>query len=314
LSVALPPGWASRTSAIGQRLLWKSILKRCHELGEAIDAVVVTSPHYHVLLDQVTDRTCTFYYASDDYHSYEGWNQVVALEKQLVRRVDHAFFVSTDLLERAQHDYGVEADKLSVSMNGTEERFFPAAGDACRVPPPSGTFQRPIAGVVGGINERLDYSMLKACADVPELGTLLLVGPLPDSLSKELKELLRHPKCVAVGGQPHETIHRWFQCLDVGLIPYVEADFNRLCSPMRLFDHLASGVPIVATDACAQVASFSDVVDVCPDGASFAQAVRSSIARGADPERISRQLAIARNQTWDYRASSLLSIMKQYEA
>ncbi len=294
LNVALPPGWASRTARIGQRMLWGKIEKA----AGTVSALVVTSPHYLPMLDLVPPEVKLFYYASDDYRSYEGWADAAANEGELIRRVEHTFFVSEGLMRRAETEYGVAS--VSVSMNASEPRFY-HSGPA--VDPPVGEMDRPIAGIIGGINERLDFSLLSACADIPELGTLLLVGPIPEQPNTELKKLLEHPKVKAVGRQPHETIHRWFQCLDVGLIPYAATEFNRLCSPMRLFDHLASGSPVVSTSACEQPAVFPQQVTAA-DGEHFAEAVRSILK--SKPERIAPKGII-----WNDRADEMLKLMKE---
>jgi len=310
LPVALPPSWASSMAWLGQRLLWKGIVRKCKAMGKTADSLVLTSPHYLPMLDMVPTGLKTFYYASDDYRSYEGWGKVADLEKEMVRRVDHAFFVSEGLMERARREYGVDQARLSVSMNATEPRFFPMGGTV-PVPPPGDGLKRPIAGVVGGINDRLDFSILLRCADLPELGTLLLVGPLPSDPPEELKRLLGHPKCVAVGRQPHETIHQWFQCLDVGLIPYVKTEFNRFCSPMRLFDHMASGVPLVVTDACDQVRRFSPQhLTVCTDAESFGSAVAHGCSVGGNSSATPR----IRGISWDERAAEIQQCIEYVSA
>ena len=300
LPVVLPLSWASRMAWLGQRMLWNRIKRRCKALGQTVDALFVTSPHYLPMLSMIPPDLKIFYYASDDYRSYEGWGAVAVLEKQMVQRVDHAFFVSEGLMDRARKEYGVDPAKLSVSMNATEARFF-SPGDTYLISPPIGGLKRPIAGVVGGIGNRLDFELLRKCADLPELGTLLLVGPIPDEPSAELKQLLDHPKCVAVGRQPHDTIHQWFQCLDVGLIPYVKSEFNRMCSPMRLFDHLASGAPLVATDACDQARVFDGRVSVCTDPDMFTAAVQSRLGEPREP---------VKGIAWSDRATEILKVVE----
>ncbi|QBG45963.1 glycosyltransferase [Verrucomicrobia bacterium S94] len=298
LSVTLPPGWASRTSWLGQRMLWRRIRKCCPD----VETLVVTSPHYLPMLDYISPKIRTIYYASDDYRNYEGWDAVVRLEEQLVKRVDHSFFVSEGLKNRAQREYGVDSGKLSVSMNATESRFF-SEDPMEPVSAPLEGLKRPIAGIVGGINERLDFELLTACAQLPELGTLLLVGPLTGSSSSGLNKLLEQPKCSAVGRQPHNTIHRWFQCLDVGLIPYVESEFNQFCSPMRLFDHLASGAPVIATAACDQVHAFERHVVAAGNREQFIEALRKALSSGTRPGRIE-------GITWADRATSMAGVIK----
>lgn len=299
VEVLLPPGWASKTAVLGQRLLWRRMRAEAKRYGKLIDCVVVTSPHYLTLLRLLPPNIKTIYYASDDYRSYSGWKNMAQLEAEMVRRVNHSFFISEGLARRAVGEYGVAAEKVSVSMNATEPRFFPTPEALLPVVPPCGSLPRPIAGVVGGINDRLDFDLLLACADLSDLGTLLLVGPLPKARSVSLQRLLMHPKCRSVGAQPHDTLHRWFQCLDVGLIPYAKNKLNLFCSPMRLFDHLASGAWIVATDACAQVKVFDRRVLVCDSTRLFLDKVCHCI-------EISRPAEHVCDITWGDRATQML--------
>lgn len=298
----LPPGWASLTGWMGQPMLWRRIAGECRRRGAAIDGLVVTSPHYLALLGSLPRGLPLFYYASDDYRVYKGWHRMEQLENQLVRRVDHAFFVSRGLAERAVREYGADPARVSVSMNATEPRFFaPPGSPPCE--PPSGPLPRPIAAVVGVVSDRLDFDLLLQCADLPALGTLLLAGPLPCQPSAALQRLLAHPKCAAVGAQPHGEIHRWFHCLDVGLLPFARGAFNRMCSPMRLFDHLASGAPVVATAVCEQVAEFGPPVAACGSAASFLAALEERLAHPPPRQPLA---GIA----WQDRAQQLLKTME----
>ncbi|MDH3981793.1 MAG: glycosyltransferase [Kiritimatiellaceae bacterium] len=301
LPIALPPGWGSKTAGLGQRMMWKKITGRCR----SVEALVVTSPHYLPLLNLVPEDTKTIYYASDDYRSYEGWGNMAELEKRIVERADHSFFISDALAERVRAEYAIDSARISVSMNATEKRFFPEVEESLPLDPPSGTFVRPIVGVVGGINDRLDFELLQACTECPELGTLLLVGSLPNEPSVALQKLLGHPKTVSVGAQPHEEIHQWFQGLDVGLIPYRKTEFNHFCSPMRLFDHLATGLPLVVTDACDQVREFADYAVCCSDHETFIDALKKQLSENTSVVRPEEK-----KLTWEARASALLSVIR----
>jgi len=302
VDVVLPPGWASKTAELGQRLLWHRMRSEAKRCGNSIDCVALTSPHYLTLLKLLPPDIKTVYYASDDYRSYIGWNKMAELEAEMVRRVNHSFFISEGLAQRTLDEYGVPADKVSVSMNATEPRFFPLTGEQLPLAPPCGPLPRPIAGVVGGINDRLDFDLLLACVELPDLGTLLLVGPLPEVRQGSLQRLLAHPKCRIVGAQQHENLHCWFKSLDVGLIPYIHSEMNYFCSPMRLFDHLATGLPIVATDACNQVNQFADYLAICDSTESFIVALQRQLHIPVQPRTICELL-------WKNRAERMLDII-----
>jgi glycosyltransferase involved in cell wall biosynthesis len=308
LTKVMLPGWASATAKIEQPRLWKATLRAIAGRHAAPSLLVVTIPHYLPLLEALAPDIRTAYYASDDYRRYEGWDpaEMERLERAVIERVDLAIFVSKALASRARTEHPGSSHKIHVSMNATEQRFFGA-------PPLAGTgsgtslsnLPRPIAGVIGAINERLDFELLRQCASADCVGTLLFVGPVKSPTNQHLLALHRHPKCVFVGEQPHASIPAWMHFIDVALIPYKEDPFNYFCSPMRLFDHLASGKPIVATDACDQMRDFSDVAAVgSPD--DFVTRLEESIQSGLyDSTAAARRVAVACENTWSNRATAL---------
>ena len=294
--IPLPPGWASVLSPITMRILRHKIGSLCANAD--LNGLVITSPHYLPLLDHFPGVK-KIYYCSDDYRNYVGWGKVAAREKEVVRRVDLSVFVSSALARRAVEKYHIPPASVMVLPNATEPRFFKSssAGSSCSIE----SLRRPVAGVIGALNSRIDVDLLRRCLEVPELGELLLVGRAAPECS-ELEAIIRHPKCHYIPHVPHEHIDSYFKALDVALIAYASTPFNFFCSPMRLFDHLASGVPIVSTNACDQVSEFSNVIDIAKKREEFIDLLRFALKHGHDADRESEQLCVARKQTWDKRA------------
>jgi glycosyltransferase involved in cell wall biosynthesis len=310
VSVVLPLGWASRRAEKGMRRLWSAAVKASEGYGTRPSALVVTSPHYVSLVRELNSTLPTFYYCSDDYVNYSGWKPRAMRQQELeiLRHVRHAFFVSAALRDRAINELGAEPSRSSVSMNATSLEF--AAGidggkiaDLLRQYP---RLRRPVAGVIGSVGERLDLAILLQVASMEEIGALVLVGPVhPGSRTKQMEQLLNHPKVVSVGSQPQESMPAWHQLLDVGLIPYCDSSFNYYCSPLRLFDHLAAGRPVVATSACPQVLEFAEHVTVAEKDSDFFAGVRSALAQRSDPSRMEAQRGLGRRETWIERAVAL---------
>lgn len=312
--VLMPPGWASRFPSWSARRLWSVASKKVGELGSKISGLVVTSPHYLPLVQLTKQHVPTFYYCSDDYAQYAGWggDAMLLLEAEVVRQVMHSFFVSSVLAGRAVKDYGVPTVKVSVSPNATSDDFLkPVAEEDLRAflarhP----QLRHPLVGVVGGINERLDFELLLKCSALREIGSLVMVGPIANSLDNQaFVQLHRHPRCVFVGAQPHAELRAWMQALDVALIPYCESRFNQSCSPMRLFDHLAAGRPIVATAACAQVGEFANVVRVGRSSDEVLSYLVEECRRTSDMVDIGRRRILAKKNTWATRAENLKRVL-----
>jgi len=309
LSVVLPPRWASVNAPKAMRKLWTAAMSFVRTVGEEPTGLVVTSPHYACLVELVSDSLPTFYYCADDYLNYAGWDAVTIRKQEaaIFRSVRHSFFVSSALRARAENEYGVDPAKTSVSMNATEERFLaklPANEiEALRKTYPK--LKRPIVGVVGGINERLDFTLLLKLVDLPHLGTLLFVGPVSvRSSDGDLKALRIHPKTMWVGPKPHDELASWHQMLDVALIPYRKSEFNRFCSPLRLFDHLASGRPTIATDNCPQVLEFSKQIRIAKSHGDFVTELADIVRKGSMPD-VDTMRSVASKHTWEARASAM---------
>ena len=316
LRITLPFSWATHGARNAMRSIWEEAKNACDQLGREPSAVVITSPHYVELVRQIPESTPSFYYCSDDFLNYEGWarGQMAEQELELLSRVRHSFFVSEALRTRAIEEYGISAERTSVSENATSKEFIERVGreasaELLRKHP---GLKPPIAGVIGTISDRLDLDLLYQVASLDEVGAVALIGPVNASKEKQqLDRLLRHPKVVPIGNQPRDLLPTWHQVIDVGLIPYRNSPFNYYCSPMRLFDHLASGRPIVATSACPQVLEYSEHVAVTTDSLEFLSAIRKSLRGLDDSRRIEAQLAAASLATWSERAAFLNEMLNK---
>jgi glycosyltransferase involved in cell wall biosynthesis len=303
LRVVMPFRWASRRAESALPQLWKAAQRRAADLGQKVRGLVVTSPHYLSLCRQLNGSLPIFYYCSDDYRSYASWGakEIAEAERNLVRLARHSFFVSEELRLRAVSEYGAVEASTSVSMNATEELFLQRVPEqqleALMKSHPH--LRRPLVGVVGGINERLDFELLAQVSQLPEVGSLMFVGPVASESLESVGSLVASSdKVVMLGSKPHGELAAWQQLLDVALIPYRATDFNRYCSPMRLFDHMAAGRPIVATSACSQVSAFQTSVKVA-DGECFLRHVEESLVSSKDA------LQPVTSETWSARASRL---------
>lgn len=282
-----------------------------------LTALVVTSPHYLHLVQRAQNHLPIFYYCSDDYTQYQGWggDAIRKKETELIRSVEHSFFVSQPLAKRAIYEYGAPADRVTVSPNATDASFIVEIPESqiCELLRAYPMLKRPLVGVVGGINDRLDFDMIAACAALPEVGSLVMVGPVDSGCTDEALARLREcPKCLFVGQQAHETLPIWMQALDIALIPYRDTSLNRACSPMRLFDHLGAGHPIVATAVCEQVAEFRDFVHIADDTPGVASLVASACKQSSLRRRMPDQITVALAHTWSDRAAVIGEVIAKY--
>jgi glycosyltransferase involved in cell wall biosynthesis len=311
VSVGLLPGWASKTAMVGQRhLSWLvgNLLERCR--GEAV--VILTSPKYTPLARRLRDRVRLVYYCADDYRSYAGWGgtSMAAAEAEMVEACALSVFASEALRERAIAENGVHPNDTLVSPNATEPRFLPIG--PVTVPAGIAGLARPVVGVLGAVSERLDLPILKAVADRDEIGTLLIAGCVAESARAAAPWLNQHARIRVTGRLPHEEMHLYARSMDAGLIPYARTALNHFCSPLRLYDHLASGVPVFATDCCDQINRLDEPRVTVSGRERLADAIGSHFAASLPGSPVAPTPHPGPGLLWSDRANRLWQSMNRH--
>jgi hypothetical protein len=300
--IPLPPGWAGRTSMIGMPILRRRAEAIAARRGGRIDTAIFTSFHYLSLAQRLRDQARIVYYCSDDYRGYTGWGGAASIDREaaLCRIASLSIFVSASLRDRAIAEYGLDPAACIVAPNASEPRF----SQQISRPAELAGLKAPVFGVVGGFNERIDFGFLERLAASPEVGSLALVGPVLPGVDATgaIAQLRGNPKVHWFGARPHNEIHAWMAGLDIAVIPYAQSDFNHFCSPMRLWDHLALGQPILATDACDQVARQPGVI-VVSLGGDLDRAIGSAKALATGGRR-------PHLESWDDRAALVAPLIE----
>jgi glycosyltransferase involved in cell wall biosynthesis len=249
--INLPRGWASSTAFFGQKLLYSLVRDEARSTGGR-PVVLLTSPAYSPLAERLAGEFPIVSYTADDYRSYSGWggNAVAEKERKIHSLASLSVFVSEALRERAIREFGLDPGRTFVSPNGTERRFAHRTNDG--VLAEMHGRPGPVVGILGALTERLNLEALAKVASSNSVGTFLVAGPASEDLLKRY-EIFRSDRFVVTGHIDHTRMHLYAQALDVAIIPYARSQMNWYCSPMRLYDHLATGVPIVALRGCDQL-------------------------------------------------------------
>lgn len=211
-------------------------------------------------------------------------------QRALVRRADGVAGVSTALVDDCR-ELGVSAVHIP---NGCDvERF----GAATVEPAALRDLPRPLAVFAGAWNDRVDVELLRAvCEQLPTM-TFLLLGavraPVPSL-----------PNVCALGPITYDELPAYLQAADVGLVPYRASAFNAASCPLKVYEYLAAGRPVVAS--AVDVAGLDETVVRRRDSAdAFAAAVWSLARR--DVSAACR--AVALESSWDTRATALLELV-----
>ena len=166
--------------------------------------------------------------------------------------------------------------------------------------------ERPVAGYVGVIDERLDLDLVAALArELPDW-EIQMVGPVIEKIDP--KSVPRDDNIVYTGLQPYERLPELMGGFDVALMPFALNDATRSISPTKTLEYLAAGLPVVSTRVPDVVADYAEVVRLADDAAGFAAACRAALAEDAAARDRRAQPLLARYH-WGAIAEQMAAVM-----
>jgi glycosyltransferase involved in cell wall biosynthesis len=163
--------------------------------------------------------------------------------------------------------------------------------------------------VVGGINAKLDLALLGDVATRRPDWTVTLVGPLGYGLDAgEVARLRALPNVHLAGVVAPEQVPAVMAGCDVGLIPYKRNEQTRHVNPLKVYEYLAAGKPVVATPL-PELGQFEPLVRLAGDVDGFIAAVEAALAEGDSPQAVTARQAVAAVNTWDVRVERMLALI-----
>lgn len=190
---------------------------------------------------------------------------------------------------------------------------FPAdlaqAFDDAEEPAEYAPLAHPVLGYTGSIDDRLDYELIVALADRFDHGSLVFVGPLSPRLSEQARAALRARANIHVlGSRPRAALPAYIRYLDVALLPYADSLFTRYQSPMKFWEYLYAGPPIVGSGSPELRRFPPPFVNYAQSAEQAVAMVERALSEPAQGREERRRLALA--NTWEQRAAELDAIVE----
>jgi teichuronic acid biosynthesis glycosyltransferase TuaH len=226
-------------------------------------------------------------------------------------RRDHERLVASEayLLDHCRQVVVCSPRLLETKSPGREARItlVPNAVDVdayhAEVARPADLPSGPVVLYVGTLHrDRLDVDL---CAELA--GALagragfVLVGP--DALEPDDSARLRSAGAVLLGPRPSATVPAYLKNADVLVVPHVVTPFTDSLDPIKVYEYLAAGQPVVSTPVAGFRELSSSQAAVVPQGrflAAVQQALRGSRPTGAPRLDV---------PTWDERAASMADVI-----
>ena len=250
--------------------------------------------------------------AVDNWQIHQSYNKPelrVELGKSyqiISKKADVVFTVAKDLLKLFP-----EHKNIHWIPNGVDLEHFAGAKT---IPLEIKKLPRPIIGYHGVIQNRVDLDLLEKIAKQFNQGSLVLIGPTwPNFLAKirpkspEKKRLAKYNNVHFLGAVAYQKLPSYIAGFDVGIIPHLKTEFTETMNPLKLYEYLACGKPVVATPI-AGVEQFSQLIKIASSQDEFCQQIKQSLSLNS-PDLIKKRQASVVNYSWKRRVDQMLSYL-----
>ena len=271
----------------------RSALSLLKKKGCTQVALYLWRPGFEDELDRIPHQV-SCYHIDDDYSFSAEERSTSPQELRVLRRVDQVFIHSPALMEKKG---GVNPNTDFVP-NGVDYESF-----ATPVPEPADLEEipHPRIGYVGFLKKQLDWTLLEGLALRHPEWSFVFIGPR--HAHPEIQDVLGRMEGRAnvyfLGGKPVTQLGRYPQHFDVSILPYAENDYTRYINPLKLYEYLASGSPVVGVPI-RTLQDFEDQVRLASGLEEWSGALQESLSPHARaPERREARQEVARRYDWD---------------
>jgi glycosyltransferase involved in cell wall biosynthesis len=282
---------------INRWLLPALVSRSARKLGLQDPILWAYVPQAEALLDTLKPALVV-YHCVDDIAAQPGIDAVdfADAETRFVKRANLVLASAPTLATRLRR----VARNVVYAPNVADTDLFATALQPGPVDSALAKLPHPLIVFTGAVvTTKLDMGLLVALARARPDWSFALVGPVgPGDPRTDVSMLTPVPNVYLLGQRPYEQLPSVLRAADAGLIPYARNELTNSIFPMKVYEYLAAGLPVVATPlpALAEVPGIA----TAPDALGIAELLDRALAQDR-PELRAERSRDAASHSWDRR-------------
>lgn len=242
---------------------------------------------------------------------------------------DHAGFSTNDAAMLSEEQTLLqEADIVIASSGKLYEQILPMNPNTClirnggefehfsvppgSIPPELPDRSGPIIGYYGAISDWFDIELIALLANKHPEWTFVLIG---STFGCKIEAVEGLDNVVLTGEKPYSSLPQYVHCFDVCLIPFTINDLTLATNPVKLYEYLAAGKPVVASRLPELEAIPSSLIHLADTPEQFETAIlKALLSERSEPckqQSIQARHKFARQNSWNNRYQELHAILTQ---
>jgi hypothetical protein len=289
---------------------WDYGAAQSRRLLDVLDGRGHTKPLYWIYNPRYMDicrrrpSTLKVYHATEDYLGRH--KDVTFVDEPLIREfmamlqnVDLVVAVTESVASNTQANGNYTGEMLVLKNGCDAEHWISATADAPRSDSKTAIFQ-------GGINARLDYPMIEQIVTAMPDWKFWFCGNTTHAMQPQWNSICAKPNVRSFGQIHPDMIAKLQSRATVGVIPFQQNSFMQISLPLKAYEYVASGLPVVTTPIF-ELEKEPELFVTATNATEFVAAIRASAATRWSPEHLERRLAAARSVSYNNRFEALLN-------
>jgi len=291
---------------LNQAKMARFVRKKMKQHGFEDPVLWVYSPVTADCVDKIPHSTLV-YDCVDRHSAYGGLMNpqlVDRMEEDLAQKSDAVFATASGLAERLEQ---FNKNTKFIPNGANFERFVQAA-EPQTCPADMAEIPGPIFGFIGALQPCIEYGYVQAAAKArPDWSFVFIGGEKPGSDFLDLKTL---PNVHFLGMKPNEDLPKYMANFDACLNLFASGDLSKDVSPLKFYEYLATGKPIVSTPQPDQILQFAPIIQVAGSEEEFIKACEEALSDKTE-ERKQARIEEGRKSSWDARVAEICKSLEE---
>lgn len=291
---------------LNQRKLAKFVKKKMAEHGFE-SPILWAYSHTCADITEHIPHSALVYHCVDRHSAFKGLldpELVDSMEYDLAKEADMVFCTAAGLQQRLL-PYN---EKAVFIPNGANYELFSRADSPQDRPEELKDISGPILGFTGALQECIEYSFVAHAAKERPDWTFVFIGnrlPAADLCGIDTMNNVRF-----LGVKPQNELPGYIAHFDVCLNLFKSDELTKDVSPLKFYEYLCTGKPIVTTPEPQQVMAYKDMIHVAATAEEFVEKCEAAIKDTSEEQKRVRMEA-GKDCSWDSRAGRFVSILRE---
>lgn len=284
---------------VGKRL--KKLIKN-HQIK---DYIFINSYNFsYPLLHQQLKPALTVYHCVDPIiEPYQTKHGLIS-EDILVKSVDMVISTSKELSNKK---VALNKNSFFVPNAANISHSLKALDADLAIAPILNGIPKRVIGYFGAIERRIDYNLVRELLKLNPDKSFVFIGPI-DSYYLNADDF-KEPNIYLKGAVPYEQMPAVLKGFDVAIIPFKKDEVSNHIFPLKLFEYLGSGKPVVSTNFNSDLADFTNgTVSFCETAEEFSAALDKALLDNTELRQ--KRLEVAADNTWEHRVIEIENLLE----